>query len=261
MTAPSALRHPDRSGSADLLTQAREWAAPSPAGDRPTTSWTWDAIRRAARIARSRTSISAALAREADLTDVALSGVSLAVVLNPEITPRDAIWAGAREIQNSFGATKHHHGLKSTGPMPSYATYWLDRSAPIGTPTQCEERLATIAVFNALPPMHQQTLVALASTGSMRDAAEAVGVGIETFKWRAKSARRAALRLWFDEETPPPLTRLRSHRRGRGRTCPSGHLIVGDNAMATRSRGRMGERCRTCHDKTAGGRVRREATS
>ncbi len=242
---------PDAAESSRMLNQAHEWTTPPPDADEEPEVWTTKRLATAAAGAASRLRLSPSAAHEPNLHALALSGVGLAVALDPNITWADAVAAGSRELWDAVSANIQAHGV-SREPgreRPRFAAYWLDefldyRRFP--RVTRVEDSMALAEVLAALPPRHLDTLLLLAFTDSMPEAAEAAGVAVHTFRCRTHAARRAALALWFDQETPPSLSRLPINRRGRERTCPHGHAIAAENVLSLRRRGRVVETCREC---------------
>jgi hypothetical protein len=255
-----SLARPGRGLSDDLLRQAHEWtnldSAEAPIED----AWTLDRIRTAARVACSRVRLDPGSCREVDLVAVAASGVGLAVAIDPHVSWSDAVAAGQRDLWDAATTTREQNGVNSRGDKPRFHTYWLDEFLGydrVPHVTRCENPMTLAEVLNSLPPRHLDTLLILAFTDSIEEGATAAGVGVHTFRCRTHAARRAALALWFDHETPPPLSRLTTYRRGRDRTCPQGHLITADNAIREVRAGRVIERCRTCRRPA---RQQKEAT-
>lgn len=244
------LRRPDRATSAAMLASAHALADDPPASGPEEDEWTAARLSQAARVACSRVRVSADSAREIDMLGVALSGVGLAVAIDPHCAWSDAVAAGQRELWDAVSAVRQSYGLDTQGDhRPRFIAYWLDETTTYPKPSSCEFPMTVRQVLNALPARHLETLFILAFTDSMQQAAEVAGVGVHTFRCRVTTARRAALALWFDHETPPELSRLPINRRGRDRTCPKGHPISGDNAWQVRRHGRVVETCRTCRIK------------
>ena len=221
--------------SADLLRQAHEWMDQTQAAALvvdPTTEatpmWTLADLRRAARIAVARCSITPALAREPDLLGVAQSAIGLAIAADPHITFRDAVVAGCRDVWDAASRARRDQGYNPDGtPMHAHAVYWADALGRMPSPTGCEEYLALANVMAALPDKHRSTLLALAAAGTTHDAADALGVNYPAMVVRVRRAREAAFALWFDTETPPK-PRRHSHHKNTTH-CPRGHELTGTN--------------------------------
>lgn len=244
-----SLARPDRTLSGDLLRQAHEWDRPANPEAPAPEPWTLDRIWTAARVACSRVRLDPGSCREVDLVAVAASGVGLAVAIDPGVSWSDAVAAGQRDLWDAATTAREQNGVSSRGDKPRFHTYWLDEFLGydrVPQVTRCENPITLAEVLNGLPARHLDTLLILAFTDSIEDAAEAAGVGVHTFRCRTHAARRAALALWFDHEIPPSLSRLTTYRRGRDRTCPQGHLIAGDNIIRETRQGRAIERCRAC---------------
>ena len=211
--------------------------------------WTMDDIRGAAAVACSRIRVSPGTAYEVDMNDVAQSAVGLAVAENPDIEWSDAVAAAAREVWDAVTDGRERHGRNSRGDeKPRFIAYWLDWSRPhnaVGY-TSVEDRMMLLSLVDSLPERHWSTLLAFGSAETMLGAAEAVGVNYQTFKCRVLAARRAALKVWFDWESPPSLGRLPINRLQRERTCNQDHLIAGDNVETNWQNGRLIERCKQC---------------
>lgn len=248
------LRHPDSQMSADLLAQADEWANGT-ALEAATTEgpWTTARIRKAAAYAMSRIRVKAGT----DLFEIAVSGVGLAVAIDPDVSFYDAVAAGQRDLWDAASAAAQSAGInRRTGETgPRVAAFWADwllHGMP--EPGACESRIALGEVLDSLPERHVDTLIRLAFTDSMEQAAETAGVSTHAFRIRAQRARSAALALWYDHEQPPSLSRLPINRRSRDRICPSGHPISGDNVYRTFTNRRIREDCKTCQDESVNAR-------
>lgn len=219
----AALRRPDRATSADLLAQADEWAHGADAPICETGPWTLADLKHAARMAASRCRLPATSCHE-DPYELAVLGVGLGISLT-----------GNRERASRFWL------------------YWLDSpTLPPGT-AAVDARLTLARVLTALPAKHLDTLLLLAWTDSTQAAADAAGCSVHAMLIRARKARRAALALWFDGETPPDLARLLPYRT-RQRVCKCGLAIDADNVRwDTSASGRRHARCKACRDKARRG--------
>lgn len=243
---------PTATESARMIEQAREWAGEEAEPDQIDEAveygaWTLDDMRRAAAVAVSRTRISEAAAREVDLRAAAFSGVGLAVAENPDADWSDVVNAGQRELWNL--ATRNHEESGRDGyghGRPSFDTYWLDEPDRFPPPTRIDARLTLTSVLADLDDRDRSVLLAWAITEDFGRAAEVLGCHRETcIRWLS-AARRAALALWFDDEVPPPLTRLPLHRRQKKTECVNGHELLGDNVGHNRQKGRYRVVCLQC---------------
>lgn len=218
-----------------------------PVGECPEiVPWTLTHIRQAARVTCARVRTTNAAART-DLNEVAQSAVGLAVAENPRIPWNEAISIAARAVYDAATTGRESHGINSLGKWkPRFFAYWTDDMHHMPDPTRCLDRLALEQVMSNLPERHIRTLWARAFADSNQMAAAAQGVSSHTYDCRLTAARKAALALLFDEEQPPPLSRLTINQRKIDRTCSTGHLIAGDNVQVERVNGRIVERCRTC---------------
>ena len=241
---------PDAAKSADLIRQSEEWSAPQRPPDKTPERWTTSRIRQAALLAASRCRYPASSLCD-DPVRLAESGIGLAVAIDPQTAFRDAVFAGQNEIFAAARGVRHTHGQSAASGWdnaPRFYTFWTDRTEPFPAPTRVEVWMTLARVIADLPAQYVEVLTLLAFTESTAEAAEAYGYrSREAFLGLVRKARRAALELWFDHETPPDLRHLPIYRRSRDRICPQGHLVAGDNVRRDRSAsGRVHERCKAC---------------
>lgn len=250
-------RHPDRQHSKHMLDWADWWTNGADVEpDEPETPWTTTRIRQAAAYAISRVRVQAI----PDAFEIAVSAVGLAVAMDPQVDFSDAVAAAQRDVWDAASAATQNAGIsRRTGEIgPRVAAYWADWALWSNQPEPgaCVDRLALAEVLDALPERHLDTLIRLAFTDSIEQAAETAGISAHAFRIRASRARTAALELLYDDEQPPSLARLPINRRGRNRTCPQGHLIAGDNVYRSFTKGRVREDCKTCQDTRVNARRR-----
>lgn len=244
-----SIRRPGPGLSNDLLAQASEWRGLS---EDPTICergpWTLSALKRCARIAVSRCRISPGSLRD-DPYRLAELGIGLAIAVNPNVPEVEAIFAAQNEIFAARQAVRKDEGKDRGGsPAPNFCRYWLTEQPRFAQPADVDNRLTLSAVLAGLPPEHLDTLILLAWTDSTKAAALAAGCSTQAMLIRARKARRAALELWFDQETPPDLKRLLPYRVAT-RTCREGHEISGDNVRwETSATGRRHARCKACRN-------------
>ncbi len=213
------------------------------------TEWTLGALRSAARVAASRCRFPANTLEE-DPIRLAEAGVGMAIAENPHIHPRDAINAGQDEIFHAAHALRHAHGLHQVERgkiMPRYLMFWLDRPS-IPSPDRVEDPLTLDRVLSQLPAQYRQTLIQAAFSDTSEEAAAMAGITRGAWLGLLRRARAEALRLWFDWETPPSLSRLPVKRRYIKPACPKGHPFTDDNLEWYWKSGRRYYLCRTCQN-------------
>ncbi|MEV4767775.1 hypothetical protein [Micromonospora humida] len=167
-------------------------------------------------------------------------------------TRHDLTAAGANAVHQLVNAAYHLRGYRDRrvdngpGSAPHYATYWAPRITP-SPETQVVEAEAIRQILRTLTPRETHAIAALAATGDYKLGAQLADMHPTTFQGAVSRARRRALALWHEGETP---TALRRDRRVWSRTatrpthCPAGHAY--DEANTYRN-GRNGSyRCRTC---------------
>lgn len=243
-----AARH-----SADLLAQAHEWANQTEADFNPEetpTEWTPQLINRAASVAISRRKWSPGALRESNSIDLATSAVGLTIAENPEATFWDAVNQAQYELLDvrNQGLRDQGYTPQTLEPAPRYWAYWMDPEDihRYKQPTSCIENMTVEAVFAALPQRHKRTLLQVAFSETLEEAADMAGMSnLHSFRERVRAARKAALELWFDDETPAKPRRQHTYRP-REKYCPQGHLVAGENAMRETVGGRSIYRCRQC---------------
>lgn len=255
----SRLSRPTAGLSRELLAQAHEWDAEPVEGAEPEPAWTIGRIKRAARMAASRCRLPPSSLCD-DPVALAESGVGLAVAVDPHVPWADAVEAGQQEIWDASRATRKSIGVSLTGsrqPAANFWRFWQTQPPPLGMPSTVDNSQALAAVLSALPPTHLDTLLLIAFGGSTETAAERAGCSVQAMRVRAQKARRAALALWFDWETPPQLSRLPPYRIDSDRVCKAcGREISGGNVRWDRSAsGRRHARCKAC--RTERDRLRR----
>jgi hypothetical protein len=112
--------------------------------------------------------------------------------------------SGANDREFSYlGLTRQMKRDGREGTTPSFARYWNGREA-LRSPFEdaIVERLAVKQVWAGLSSSHRQTFNALISAGSLRAAAEILGVSEPTYRARLWRARIEARRLWHAPEEP-----------------------------------------------------------
>jgi hypothetical protein len=134
--------------------------------------------------------------------------------------PLDLLRAAQRALGRHKETEMRTHGIpvssRETGAH--FAVYW--DAPPTGSPENAVvEVLALRQIFPTLPGSHQRALLALAATGDYRAAAEALGVGENTFQtWITRG--RAAFRVLWHEGEAPSRQWGRDRRAGRGAGTP-----------------------------------------
>lgn len=211
--------------SAELLADAHAWADLGRTDDteqtaRPAAPADLDLAgmlrlaRQAAFLARtSMVSGSAAV-------DEALSAIGLAIAeAGDDQTPSevDLVRVGERAVYEAARARARDGGWLAgdaqAGPAvaPRWRAWWLDWLHHLSRDRSdtVVEHVAVWQVLAGLRPHHRDTLVALATHGSIAAAAQAQGVQYKTMVARVQTARDAALQLWFSPEPAPPTPRRR----------------------------------------------------
>lgn len=179
-------------------------------------------------------SVGANYTKAADYIDLyaAAHGAMVDLLLTADAAPepRDLALAGKSAIRDLVNDYRHTHGL-ALGPTraPRFTAYWSDRLTAVPSHEgRIVEHLALAQVLLQLRPIDRDALVAHAACGGDRDtAATALRIGRHTYDVRLLTARRRALVLWHDSETPRrPHYDHSDRRRHRGDLNPCGTLAA-----------------------------------
>jgi len=181
-----------------------------------------------------------------DQHDTASSAIAMKLAEAPDTPVRELIHAGYSAIAREHQMTLSQHGVRvyddATGER--FAAYWL--GIPHHFDSYNFSKAALHQVFDALGQKHQQDLLGAAAHGSVAAYAESLGLSASTVSTRIKQAREAALKLWFDWETPPPLKQMTLRNMARD-FCPQGHdQSVYRRWTLTKKHGRRAY-CSECH--------------
>lgn len=167
-------------------------------------------------------------------------------------TRHDLTASGAQAVHDLVNAAYHLRGYRNSradhgpGSAPHYAAYWAPHVTP-SPETRIVEQTAIQQILPALTPREALAIATLAATGDYEQAAQLAGMHPTTYRGAVTRARRRALALWHEGETPVsprPDRRVWSRTAVRPTHCPAGHRY--DEANTYRN-GRNGSyRCRAC---------------
>lgn len=181
-----------------------------------------------------------------DQHDTAASAIAMKLAEAPDTPAQELIHAGYSAIAREHQITLSQHGVRTYDEATGgrFAAYWL------GTPHHFDSynfsKAALHQVFNALERKQRQDLLGAANHGSVAAYAKTLGLNPSTVSTRIKQAREAALRLWFDWETPPPLKQMTLRNMAKD-FCPQGHdQSVHRRWTLTKKHGRRAY-CGECH--------------
>lgn len=183
-----------------------------------------------------------------DQHDTASSAISMRIAEAPDTSVSELVQVGYSAIAREHQMTLSQHGVRvyddASGSGERFAAYWL------GTPHHFDSYNLTKAalhqVFNALEEKKRQDLLGAANFGSVSAYAASLGLNPSTVSTRIKRAREAALRLWFDWETPPPLKQMTLRNMAKD-YCPQGHeQSIHRRWTLTKKHGRRAY-CGECH--------------
>ena len=199
-----------------------------------------------ARIAASRVTFRGA--DLADLRDEALSGVMMQLAENPDSSIQDCIGAGHTAVSQYIDRLVQGNRKDGRNTGQRREMYWHDKRVHFDNYHLDELALSQVCGELGDDTRHTLTLAALHDT--LIDAAAHAGVHPGTMRTKVRAARKRALTLWHDWETPPAPTissrkRLKTH-------CNSGHEFTTDNTQwITDTRGNRQRRCATCNREAA----------
>ena len=264
--------------SASLVRQAEEWvsgAEESPRADGyqlVDDVWSIELMRQAARIATARIRGTGTYAPD---RDDALSGVMMAVAINPNISFKDAIYEGVKEAQAQLQSRVQMHGKTNrkqltdeTGHAKTgkrFEQFWNDDLTRdrFVHPDAIDVWLTLSAVWVQLDDASREALAFVAfdnANGWPERLAKELGCSVSVAYRRFDKARRAALRLWFDTETPHIQPYGRAYARAD--TCAAGHDLTNNETVSFyRPRGqRFVRQCVICKRERAMKSYRKHST-
>lgn len=123
--------------------------------------------------------------------------------------------AGVRAVGERFRTDLRDQGRRQArGPeggyedSPRFHAYWVHivGAKPDWTDAVIE-RMALPRVLSTLTPAQYEAVAALAAHGTMAKAANALNIDYAALKHRVQAARKRALAVWFEGETPPGATK------------------------------------------------------
>lgn len=206
---------------------------------------TYQHLIRMARLAAGRVTINLDHI-QGDKQDLALQGVTMAIVNDPGATVNEIIQAGQQEASIEAQRYLQRHGRRTDGEGTGgrFSTYWYgDRGQTPAADLRLEKR-AVHEVFYDLDDVDQEVLLGAVAYPTPADEAEAIGLSPNGIRQRRRRARQAALNLWFDFETPPDVATI--DYKPRPTECGQGHDLDMHGAWMNRTgRGRT-RYCLTC---------------
>lgn len=139
-------------------------------------------------------------------------------------TGYELIGAAMTALSQESDDYRRHHGYRDN--TRAFTTYWLDTSAPPGSPEgSIVERTAVAQIWPRLAPYQRAALSALATFGDYAEAAQALGHSYKTFATTISQARRAFLALWHEGEEPSrPWGNDRRRSEGTRRNAVTRHV-------------------------------------
>lgn len=132
-------------------------------------------------------------------------------------TDRDLAIAGQNAIRAIAQDHRQTYGYRNRawdaglGSAPRFVTYWQDHRVTPSHEDGIVERLTAPQLVAALTPHQRSVIGAVAAhNGDRQAAADALGCTEHALSMQLRRARRAALALWLEHETParPPRRRL-----------------------------------------------------
>lgn len=216
--------------------------------DEETTGWDGSIYhaQQMARIAASRIIFRGA--NFEDLVDEALSGVMMQLAERPESSVADCINSGHAEVSQYIDRLMQGNRTDGRHTGQRREMYWRDRRVHFDN--YHLDELALSQVWDELSEDTRQTLTFAALHNTLIDAAKHAGVHPGTMRTKVRAARKRALTLWHDWESPPVLTissrkRLKTH-------CNKGHEFTTDNTQwITDTNGNRQRRCAMCNRESA----------
>lgn len=185
---------------------------------------------------------------------IAVSAIGLAVVESEELLDWPGmVTVGTAAIEKETLAWRKDRGLNSNAR--AVETWWRDWNDPWHTyrrlrdpSTWVPNSQALEQVMAALPSAHRETLMLLATTGSITAASVAADCTYAAMQHRIVASRMAAYDLWFDWEPAPPLTRDHRSATPLPDTCGRGHEFTPENTRWRRATSGRGQKraCKAC---------------
>lgn len=197
----------------------------------------------------------------ADRRDIAWSAIAEHLYAADDPPARhELIRVGWQAIYAEVRAGYRHHGYADRAwdagraSAPRFAMYWVGGVTTPSHEDSAVERLALPQILGGLGDVYREALVALAAHGHYETAAAALDISYKALVARLVVARRHAIQLWLQPETPHRSrhTDRRVAKRGGATSdaCPSGHQRTSQNTILVRRvvRGqlRRQRRCRDC---------------
>lgn len=176
--------------------------------------YTWADIDRHARIGLSMAATSAG--GSDDRYQAAWDAIVMTIAeANETPSRRDLSVAAANAVEKQWHDYRHHHGISSRGEAaPKHAVYWLDLCVSTPSPEHAVIERETLArIWPELTGQDRAALTALATLGTYKAGAAAMGLDYQTFANRVRRARTRYLALWHEGETPSRVWRVDRRER------------------------------------------------
>lgn len=186
----------------------------------------------------------------AERRDIAWSAIAEALCAAPHWPARHAlIRAGWQAIYRAVREEYRQHGYADRAWQSGHATaprfvqYWYS-PVQAGHEERIVERLAVSQVLARLTPAYRDAVTALAAANDYMQAADLLGISYTALVARIGTARKTALRLWHEGETPRKVRRT-DRRVGAHGAEPATHCAHGHEWTPENTRIRYG----TSHGK------------
>lgn len=164
-----------------------------------------------------------------------------------------AIYRTVREGYRGRGYSDGNYGVDGAPTMPRFVQFWGSAVTP-SPEESIVEHIAVRQVMAKLKPIDRDAVVALAVHDDYVRAADALGLNYTALTVRLSAARKRALGLWHEGETPyrPRRTdrRVESHITPLATLCGQGHEWTPENTRirhrTMRGKPKRERVCRQC---------------
>lgn len=180
-----------------------------------------------------------------------------------------AIYQAVRDMRRDRGYSDGYNNYDGTGPdRPRFLLFWGPQVTP-SHEDRVVEREATRQIMATLTnPTYRDAVLALAVHGDYQQAADALGISYKALTARLVVARRQAIGLWHEGETPHrsrhPDRRVEKYGATLATHCSAGHEWTPENTRVAHhvrnGRRHSARRCRACErDRAVARRGARKA--